>query len=182
MTEKSIDLLRPDEIVPPEGKKTAFSRTITIFLLVFYSLALLAIFSFGLVVNRESQVVAKKIDIEKAKLDELREVEMLQMLLKQRLSSLIKVIETDRLDPKEWLDYLDSLVPEGVALESVKWELEGQVNLSGKAGNALALSSYLDNVKNATDEQKIAQGILASASRDPEGSYSFNLEILIREQ
>ena len=182
MADKSIDLLRPDELSFVEKRRTFFIRTGTIFLIVFYCLAVVALFSFGLVVVRESRVVADKIDLEEERLGNLQEVESLQLLLKQRLSSLVKVIEVEGLEPKDWLNYLDSLVPEGVAIESSAWNADGEVELSGIAGNAVVLADFLDTLRQVADEEKIARSTLVTATRQTEGVYNFSLEILVQEE
>lgn len=182
MADKSIDLLQPDELSSVEKKRAFFIKIGTIFLIVFYCLAVVALFSFGLVVVRESRVVADKIELEKARLSDLQEGEALQLLLKQRLSSLVKVVEVDGLEPKYWLNYLDNLVPEGVAIESSDWNADGEVELSGIASNAVILADFLGTLKQATDEEKIARTTLVSATRQTEGVYSFSLEILVQEE
>lgn len=182
MADKSIDLLRPDQLSLIEKRRTFFIRIATIFLIVFYFLVVVALFSFGLVVLRESQVVADKIELEKTRLSELQAVESLQLLLKQRLSSLAEVVEADGLEPKYWLNYLDSLVPEGVAIEDSTWNANGEVELSGIAGNAIVLADFLDALREETDKKKIARSTLVSATRQTEGVYDFSLEILVREE
>lgn len=181
MERKSIDLLKPEEISLAEKKRTFFLKAGAIFLIVLYCLVVVGIFSFGLVVSREAQEVADKVKFKQERLNELQQIESLQFLLKQRLSSLAKVVAVDGIKPKYWLNYLDSLVPEGVALESVQWNSSGEVTLAGIAGNALGLADFLDNLKKATDEEKIASSTLVSATRQTEGVYSFNLEILVKE-
>lgn len=182
MVDKSIDLLQPDKLLPIEKRRTFLIRVGAIIIIVFYCLLVVALFSFGLVVVRESQVVANKIESEKAKLSELQEVESLQLLLKQRLSSLAKVVEAGGLEPKYWLNYLDNLVPEEIAIENSDWSTEGKVELSGIASNAVVLADFLDTLKQKTDEEKIAKSTLVSATRQIEGVYSFTLEILIKEE
>jgi len=182
MAVQSINLLQPDELSSAEKKGAFFLKIGTIFLIVAYCLVVVAIFSFGLVVNRESQAIADKVEFEKTRLSDLQEVESLQFLLKDRLVSLAEVIELDGLKPKYWLNYLDSLAPEGVGYDSVAWEADGTVKISGIAGNAIVLADFLEKLKQATDNKKIASSILVSATRQTEGVYDFNLEILIKEQ
>jgi len=182
MANKSIDLLRPDQLSFVEKKRTFYIRIGTIFLIVFYCLMVVALFSFGLVVVRESRIAADKIELEKIRLSDLQEVESRQLLLKQRLSSLVEVVEIDGLEPKYWLNYLDNLVPEGVAIESSGWSAEGEVELSGIAANAVVLANFLDALKQKTDEEKIAKSTLVSATRQVEGVYSFSLEVLVQEE
>ncbi len=180
MAQKSIDLLQPDKISLVEEKRSFYLKLGTIFLVIIYCLVVVVIFSFGLLVRWEYQIVTKGVEQTIIKLNDLREVESLQMLLKQRLSYSMEIVTRERLDPKYWLKYIDSLVPEGVALEEVQWSYGGLVNLSGMAGNALYLSDFLNNIKEAADEEKFSQGTLVSATRHPEGTYTFNLEVLIK--
>lgn len=186
MADKSIDLLQPDELSSVEKRRVFYIRIGTIFLIVFYCLVAVAIFAFGLVVLRESQVVADKIELEKTRLSDLYEVESLQLLLKQRLSSLAKVVETDGAKPKYWLNYLDSLAPEGIAIEGTEWKSNGAgelaVELSGIAGNAVVLADFLNTLKQETDKEKIVSSTLVSATRQIEGVYDFNLEILVQKE
>lgn len=181
MAGKSIDLLKPEEISLAEKKRVLFLKMGTIFLVIFYCLIVVSIFSFGLVIQRESKIIADKIELEKTRLSELEQTEMLQFLLKQRLSSLATIVETERREPKYWFSYLESLVPGGLALEEIQWNSEGKMDLSGTASDALVLSNFLDNLKQATDNQKIASSTLVSATRQIEGVYSFSLEIQTEE-
>lgn len=182
MKDKTIDLLQPDELASVKERKTILFRLGTIFLVVFYCLIVIILFAFGLVAMRESQVVAKKIVLEEDKLNSLQEVESLQLFLKQRLSSLVGIVETKDLKPKYWLSYLDSLVPEGVVLEKTNWEVAGEVRLSGIAANAVILADFLDRLKEETDAKKIASSTLISATRQTAGLYAFSLEILVQQE
>ncbi len=182
MADRSIDLLQPDQLSFVEKQRTFYVKIGTIFLIVFYCLVVVALFAFGLVVLRESRLVANKIELEKVRLNELQEVESLQLMLKQRLSSLTKVVEVDGIEVKHWLDYLDNLVPEGVAIENSEWNAGGKVELSGLAANAVVLADFLDTLKQKTDEEEIAKSTLISATRQTEGIYDFTLEILVQEE
>jgi len=181
MASKSIDLLQPEELLPVKVKRSFFIKIGTIFLLVLYCLLVVAIFSFWLVVNRESQTIAQKIKIEEAKIVGLHQVESLQLLLKQRLSALTEVVEVDGLEPKYWLGYLDELVPEEVALEEINWDAKGTIGASGISSNAVVLANFLEKLKGETDKGKVASSTLISATRKEEGAYSFGLEIIVKE-
>jgi len=154
----------------------------TVFLIAFYCLVVVALFAFGVVVLRESRLVTNKIELEKARLNDLQEVESLQLMLKQRLSSLAKVIEIDGVEVKHWLNYLDNLVPEGVAIENSEWDAGGKVELSGIAANAVVLADFLEALKQKADEEEIARSTLVSATRQTEGVYSFILEISVQQE
>lgn len=180
MTNQSINLLQPEGVSPVEKKRAFYLKVGTIFLIVFYCLIITATLSYGLVIRRESRIVADKIRLEKQKLADLQEVESFQFLLKQRLSSLEKVVNLNKLEPKYWLSYLESLVPEGVSLGNTQWNSNGQIKLSGKAENALIFSAFLDNLKEAADKQKIVKSVLDSASRQRGGTYLFSLMILVK--
>lgn len=182
MADKSIDLLRPDQLSFVEKRKIFYVKIGTIFLIVFYCLVAVVLFAFGLVILRESRLVTNKVELEKTRLDDLQEVESLQLMFKQRLSSLAKVVEVDGLEPKHWLNYLDNLVLEGVAIKNSEWSAEGMVELSGIAANAVTLADFLNTLKQATDEEKIARITLVSATRQIEGVYKFTLEILVQEE
>jgi Tfp pilus assembly protein PilN len=179
MTNKSINLLKPDEFASAEKKRIFFLKIGTIFFIVFYCLFVVAIFSFWLVTRREFQVVSQNIETQKTKLANLQEIESLQFFLKQRLSSLAEIIDEEKKPPEDWLVYLDELVPEGTSLQDIQWTPDGKILLEGMASNALAISSYLDNLKKATDEGKIVSSTLLTANRQEEGVYVFNLEILV---
>lgn len=176
---KSINLLQPFEVSLAEKKRIFLLKIATIFLVVFYCLVVVAIFSFSLVTQGETKVMSDKIKLEQTKLSELQEIESLQLVLKQRLVSLSKII--DSLDIKSWLSYLEGLVPEGLSLEEIQWKSNGEVKLSGLAGNAIALSDFINKLKQAVDEKKIASSTLISATRQKEGTYNFSFEISIKD-
>lgn len=182
MANRSVDLLQPEEISPVEKRRALALKTGTIFLVVFYCLFIVAVFAFWLVTQQEAKIVTERLETKQAKLTELREVEVLQLLLKQRLSSLFKVVEVGKPSLKSQLNYLESLVPEGVTQENIQWNSDESVKTSGIAGNALVLSDYLERLKEAADKKKVAKSTLLSATRQEEGVYSFSLEILLEEQ
>jgi hypothetical protein len=121
------------------------------------------------------------INSQKTKLASLETVESTQFLLKQRLFSLIKVVKTDRPLAAEWLNYFDGFASDGLSLEGVTWLPTGQVTLAGMAGNALYLSDFLAHLKKETVAGEIAQSVLTSATRHPEGTYDFSLEVAVKE-
>jgi hypothetical protein len=181
MVNQDINLLQAEEISSQEKKRNHLLKLGTIFLIIFYCLAVLAIFSFGLVVQKEHQVVSDKIKSQKIQLASLEDVESTQFLLKQRLSSLAKIVKMDRPLAAEWLNYFDNFASDGLSLEEVSWSPTGQVTLAGMAGNALYLTDFLDHLKKETASGKLAQSILISATRHPEGTYDFSLEVAVRE-
>lgn len=181
MVNKSVNLLQPEEASAVEKKRLLLIKTGTIGLIVVYCLFLAAVFSFWLVTQQEAKAVTKKIKAKETRLVVLQEIEALQLLLKQRLSSLSEVVEVEKKSLKYQFGYLESLVPNGVELKEIQWDSDGGVRISGIASNALTISDYLDHLKEAADKRKIARSTLISATRQQEGVYSFNLEILLKE-
>jgi Tfp pilus assembly protein PilN len=177
MATKEINLLQIDKLSPTEKRRKFLLKIGSLFLIVLYCLVVAIIFSYGLVVNREAQVVTKKIVVKKAELANLQELESLQFLVKQRLSTLVKLIGTEISQPE--YKYLDSLVPQGVSLQTIKWGVSGEITFSGSADNAPNLASFLENLKGAVDDGKLAKSTLVSANRQEEGIYNFNFEILV---
>ncbi|OGV89696.1 hypothetical protein A2Z41_02460 [Microgenomates group bacterium RBG_19FT_COMBO_39_10] len=179
MAAKEINLLQADKLSFTEKRRSFLLKIGTIFLIVLYCLLVAVVFSYGLVVTRESQVVTKKIAVKKAELVGLEEMESLQFLVKQRLSVLTRLVGTETPQPEYWLNYLDDLMIQGIALESVKWSSNGEIIFSGLADNAPVLSSFLKSLKEAVDDGDVTSSTLVSASRQEDGIYNFNFEVLV---
>lgn len=144
--------------------------------LIFYCLVVGVTFSFWLVLNRSSGQIKKEINLKKQRISDLRKTELLQVLLKQRLSSLAKVVFKKEPTYSQILLYFEEISPEGLFLDNFKLTDKGEVNVSGTASNVIVLSDFLkDLVNEQLAEAYFSEITLSSLSRSEDGDYKFSL-------
>lgn len=151
-------------------------KTGSIVFLIFYCLVVGATFSFWLTLNRSSEQIKKEISLKKQRISELKKTELLQTLLKQRLSSLAKIVFKKEPTYSQILLYFEEISPEGLILSDYKLTDKGEVDVSGTANNVVVLSDFLEDL---VDEQKeevyFSEITLSSLSRGEDGDYKFSL-------
>jgi len=133
ISEKEIRLIR--------GAKVA-----SLILLIFYCLLVTGFFSYWLILRRQNEVVNSKIQSQKQRINELKEVETMQTFVQQRLSSLSPILTQEAVDYKKILTQMESLIPEGVVISKIGIDQEGRLLLTGTASNAVVLADFLERL------------------------------------
>ncbi len=158
-------------------KKTQFFHFLRVgsFLLILaYCLFVGVIFSYWLFLNRQASNVNLEITNKKQRIEKLKDVESLQVFLKQRLSNLEKFFSSSKdVDFGQILVQIDQIANE-IKIKELKMS-EGKVNLSGEAPNNLVLEKFIENLKNGSPSLPFSQIKLSSLDRQENGSYLFNL-------
>lgn len=146
-------------------------RTGSILVLIIYCLVLSAFFSYDFYIKTQGEKVAKENKIKKEKIESLKEVETLQITLKQRLSSLGKFFESQKnSDYPLILDYFDKLAQE-ISLKTLIIQDDGKINLNGGAADAFVLERFLEKI-NQEETDKLFSGVtLLSLDKREDGSY-----------
>lgn len=174
---KEINLLKiRQELLEKRVKLAGKVKMATFLLAVFYCLAVGGVFSFWLILKRQSDQVATKIELQKKKIGELAEVETRQTFLKQRLSALTPLLAKEAIDYQAVLTQFEASVPEGVAFERIELNQEGKLDFEGTAVHVVALADFLEKLL-ASEAESIK---LSSISREANGSYSFSFSLNVK--
>jgi len=175
---KNINLLQTKEkISEREIRLRRFLQVGSSLLLVFYITIVGALFSFRLIQDRESRLVGEKINRTESVIKSLKKTESLQITLKERLKALAALFKEGEIDYKDILVFLEDLTPTGVAFESIGFNKEGEIDITGSAENSLVLGEFLTNL--AEPGKELKNIVLSSLRLVPEGKYEFNLKLLL---
>lgn len=175
---KGINLLTEARKQTP-ARQTQFLRlakTGSVVLLVFYCLVAGGVFSFWFSTQRLSREVEEEIMIKKEQIADLKRIESLQVLLKQRLSALEVLSSEKSPDYKALLVYFDRFPPGEVTINEILLSAGGQISFSGQAVNSLTLANFLDSLSWEKNDL-FSQVILSSVGRQKDGSYLFSLNL-----
>jgi len=172
---QEIDFLKGQKVGGVFKTKLFHSLKVGSFILILaYCLVAAAVFSYWLFVSRQTTKVTNEIAVKETEIARLKEVESLQLVLKQRLSNLDKFFSAKK-GPS--FDTLLSFIGQTSAEIKVK-DLkiaENKMNFSGIAPNMAALEKFLQDLKSETSSVLFSQITLSSVDRQEDGSYLFNL-------
>ena len=177
---KGIEFFRPQKISPRKEKLIRSLKVGSVVFLIFYSLLVTAFLSLWIYWRQETRIINQKIVAQKQKIDRLKKIESLQVVLKQRLAFLNKLFSQEKTDYGQILASLEEIIPSGLVLTKIEISEEGEIDLVGTAENAVALSNFL--VKLAEEEKGFFSKVtLSSAVRQEDGGYDFSLSLKTNE-
>ena len=163
------------------GEKLARQvKVSSLVVLVFYCLVSAGVFSYWLFLGNQSQTLSQKITLKEGEIKQLQETESLEILLKQRLSSLKKLFSLKKLDYEPLLTYFERQLLPGVLVSDYKFSQDGEIDVNGTAENAIFLTDFLVNLTSQENDQFFEKITLTSASRDKDGVYSFGLKLAVK--
>ncbi len=142
--------------------------------LLAYCLMVGATFSYWLFINKQASGVQQEIAQKKQQIEKLKDVESLQIVLKQRLSTLGKFFSTQKETNFEDVLSLLGQITDEVKIKELKMS-EGKINLSGEAPNNLALEKFIQDLKNKPEGSLFSTITLSSLDRQENGGYFFSL-------
>ena len=153
--EKEINLLRAKEKI--SAREVRLKRLFQVgssLLLIFYILVLGSVFSYWLIQERETRLVADKIKLAKGEINSLKKIESLQIALKERLKVLTTAFKETEVDYEDILTFLEQQLPSGVNFESWDITKSGEITITGSAENSLSLGEFLANLSEPEKEFK----------------------------
>jgi len=151
----------------------------SVVLLAAYCVLASAIFSYWVYLGRESKNIAQQIETKKQKIEELKKVELLQVMLKGRLALLHGLLTQKRVNYPQVITYLRDSSPGDLVIRTVEISQEGGIIITSSAPNAQAASKFLDNLTSPNSEISFSKVALSSASRATDGVYMLNLLLRI---
>ena len=143
---KGIDFLKAYE---KPGRPKELSRIFKVgmfVIVIFYCLLSAAVFSFWVSLKKEHQEVNRQIEAKKSQISKLKKRESLQILLKQRLSSLIKLWSLKEKNFPRLLSFFLEISSEGADISEVKISSGGTLTVKGIAANAFSLGRFLEKI------------------------------------
>lgn len=147
----------------------------SIVFLIFYCLVVLAVFSFSIYLQQATKATTQSIETKKQKINSLKKVESLQLIFKQRLSSLSGIMNDKKVSSLRLLEAAQQPSEPGVTIGKMSIPESELLIIGGTALNAPALGRFLDKL---TSEKSIFTTIVvSSAARQKNGSYLFNINL-----
>ncbi len=174
---KGIDFLKAYE---KPGRPKELSRIFKVGMLViiiFYCLLSAAVLSFWFSLKKEHQEINRQIEVKKSQISRLRKKESLQILLKQRLSSLAKIWTLKKGDFPRFLSFFLQISSKEVNLSEIKISSGGTVTVKGTAANAFILGRFLEKMTSNEAANIFSDITLTSVTRQKDGSYNFGLSL-----
>ncbi len=174
---KGIDFFNQRRI--KEVKKARFFRFIKVgsgVLLLSYILIILLTFSYLLYLRKENNNLNNQIIQKKKQIKKFNERESLQIILKQRLTALNKLLSQKRPNYNEILAFFENVVPSaGVTLDKIDIDQNGKINVSGMASTAEDFSNFLENLTEVNTKISFSKVTVSNISRSEAGNYSFKI-------
>lgn len=173
---QGIDFLKSRrEVDSQQARFLRLLKTASLILLIAYCLVMAVIFSYWVYLRRESQTIKVQTTASKEKISELKKTESLQIILKQRLSSLDKFFSQKSVDYSRSLSFLEDVSTGGVFLKELELNQEGRMTLAGSATDAVALGNFLENLSSENSQDLFSKIVLSSANRGKDGDYNFSI-------
>lgn len=160
-------------------KKARFLRlikTASILILLVYCLILAAFFSYSFYLNSSSKKVALEITSKRSKIEYLKEIETLQLILKQRLSSLLKFFDSKKTyNLTTLLDFFDQIAKD-TSIRELSFSPNGNIKFSGEAIDIIAMGRLLENLTDEQASKNFSSVILSNLDKNEnEASYLFTI-------
>jgi len=148
-------------------------KTGSILFLLFYCLLAAAFFSYNFYLQTQAQKITKESTLKKNKIESLKEIETLQIALKQRLSTLDKFFAAQK-GPNfpTLLDYFDQLTQE-IIVRELSIGSDGKITLAGELSDTFVLESFLERLNQPETSKFFSTVTLSSLDKKETGGYSF---------
>jgi len=170
-----IDFLKGQQVGGAFKTKLFHSLKVgSLVLILAYCLIAGAVFSYWLFLSQQTAKINNEIAVKKTKIASLKEVESLQLVLKQRLSNLDKFFSAKKGPSFDRLLTFISQTSTEIKVKDLKIA-ENKMNFSGIAPNMAALEKFLQDLKSETSSALFDKITLSSVDRQEDGSYLFNL-------
>lgn len=150
-------------------------KTGSILALAAYLLLAAGFFSYGFYLQSQSKKTSREVVLKKNKIEALKEVETLQIVLKQRLSNLDKFFSSQK-GPNfsVLLDYFDRLTT-GVTTKELSIGTDGKIKLVGEVADAFILEGFLEKINQEETLKLFSGATLLSLDKKEGNGYSFSI-------
>jgi len=156
-------------------------KTLSILLLLVYCLVVAAFFSYSFYLTTSAKKTSREITLKKSKIEDLKEIETLQVVLKQRLSNLLKFFdEQKKADFIVLLDYFNNRT-QNITIRELSLSPDGEVKFSGEASDIVALGQLLENLTSQESEDFFSSVVLSSLDKK-ENDVTYLFTILLQSK
>jgi hypothetical protein len=176
MVDQSIEFLKIRRAKTKQEILADKVRGISMVALVIYSVVLGGIFSTWFALGSQEKNLLKQIDVKETRIEELKEVESSEVILKQRLSALSQIFAIKRLPYADILSRLNGILGEGIILANVTIESGSEVIFTGEASNSPYLAKFINRLLSG-EEIGFGKITLTQLNRDETGKYSFSISL-----
>jgi len=160
-----------------KAKISRIAKVSSFIVLIAYFLIVGVVFSYWFFLNNQIENTFSQITLKKNKIENLENIESLQVLLKQRLSSLNKFFKGDkRPDFVSFLSYFED-VPQGVRIKGFVATGIGELTISGESSNVVVLGEFLDKFQKDGISSLFSNVTLSTLDRQTDGSYMFVISL-----
>lgn len=177
---ENINFLKEKAVVlKKRAKELFFIQTGSFALLIIYGLALVGLFSYFLILKRETNVLGERVGEAKVRIEGFQPIETKQVYLKTKVQSLVKVFAGQRQHQKI-TEAVFTLLPEGISISGLTIDEEGGVGFSGETTSFKVLRNFFTNLETTGQigEMRIEKIKIKAVSFDYETGYSFNIYLL----
>ncbi|PIS09675.1 hypothetical protein COT75_00565 [Candidatus Beckwithbacteria bacterium CG10_big_fil_rev_8_21_14_0_10_34_10] len=120
-----------------------------------YGLLVLSLFSYNLLMKRQSKVLGEKIIKEKAAIEELKSIETKQVYLSHKTQSLAQILSSKRQN-QEIVETFISLLPEGISVSNFNIDEQGRISFSGHCQSFYTLKHFLAVLSDEVEDLPLA--------------------------
>lgn len=160
-----------------KAKISRIAKVASFITLIAYFLIVGTVFSYWFFLNNQIENTSSEINLKKNKIEDLKNIESLQVLLKQRLSSLNKFFKNDKKpDFISFISYFED-VPQGVKIKGFVAANTGELTVSGESLNVVVLGEFLDKFKEDETNYLFSNITLSTLDRQKNGSYIFVISL-----
>ncbi len=160
-----------------KAKISRIAKVASFITLIAYFLIVGTVFSYWFFLNNQVENISSQITLKKNKIEDLKDIELLQVLLKQRLSSLNNFFKNDRNpDFVSLISYFEN-VPQGVKIKGFIAANTGELTVSGESSNVVVLGEFLDKFKKDETNSLFSNVTLSILDRQTGGSYMFVISL-----
>ncbi len=160
-------------------RRLKFLRTIkigSIIVLMAFILVVGTIFSYWFYINSQNQKIVKESTLKRTKIEKLKDLESLQMVLKQRLLTLGKFFKEDKRPQFVKTLTFFSQIPQGIDLKELNFtNRDSKINISGDSADILNLTAFLEKLESQESQEIFSEITVSSLDKKEKGGYSFSL-------
>lgn len=179
MDKRGINLLKKREDKFDLKSKIKTLNLVGILSLLVYFCVFLGTSFYGSRIEEQGREIGAMEKQQEKKIKALAETEILQLDVKTRLSSLVKIFP-QQVNFKKILDYFGSFLPEEVKFKSISITEDGSVVLGINTKDSLTLEQIEEVISSQKTNGLLESAKLNSISRDEKGGYNLNLSFKLK--
>lgn len=186
MLEKGINFLAGQQAkIRARLKRLMLIQVSAFSVLVIYAMAVVGLFGYYFWLNKENKDIQTKINRQKNNIQENTEIEMKQVFLKSKLSSLVPVFKAKQ-KHQQLTDAIFTLLPVGISISGFTIAESGDIAFSGEAADFSSLKNFLARLenKNLTPHVLIEFAEIRNIRIKAGGGYGFSitLKFIVKEE